>query len=141
MTDRLAASLYKRKTGCQWRQLPVKQFFDDQPLTWQGVSFHFNEWRKDGSWRRVWLNVRRLNKQFLNCSSIQLDGSHTPAKNGGEAVGYQGRKAAPTTNTLFMADNQGGMLACAALRPAITMTYWGLKPSLSSSVCCWRKRN
>lgn len=114
MTDLLDAILYKLKTGCQWRQLPVKQFFDDQRLTWQGVYYHFNEWRKDGSWRRVWLNVLRLNKRFLDCSSIQLDGSHTPAKNGGEAVGYQGRKAARTTNTLFMADNQGVMLACAA---------------------------
>jgi hypothetical protein len=36
---------------------------------------------------------------------------HTAAKNGGEAVGYQGRKAANTTNTLFLSDNQGVMLA------------------------------
>jgi hypothetical protein len=45
-------------------------------------------------------------------SSLQLDGSHTPAKNGGQAVGYQGRKAANTTS-LFVADNAGVMLACA----------------------------
>lgn len=31
----------------------------------------------------------------------------------GEAVGYQGRKASETTNLLFLADNQGQMLACA----------------------------
>lgn len=113
MTALIEAILYKLKTGCQWRQLPVKQFFDDERLTWQGVYYHFNQWRKDGSWRRVWLNVLRLNKRFLDLSSIQLDGSHTPAKNGGQAVGYQGRKAARTTNSLFVADNQGVMLACA----------------------------
>lgn len=105
--------LYKLKTGCQWRQLPVKQFFGDHKLTWQGVYYHFNEWRKDGSWKQVWLNVLRLNKRFLDLSSLQLDGSHTPAKNGGQAVGYQGRKAAKTTNSLFLADNAGVMLACA----------------------------
>ncbi len=33
------------------------------------------------------------------------------AKNGGDAVGYQGRKACNTTNALFMSDNQGVMLA------------------------------
>ena len=44
-------------------------------------------------------------------SSIQLDRSHTPAKRGGEAVGYQGRKASKTINSLFLADNQGQMLA------------------------------
>jgi hypothetical protein len=40
-----------------------------------------------------------------------IDGSHTPAKNGGDAVGYQGRKAAKTTNALFVSDSQGVMLA------------------------------
>jgi len=34
-------------------------------------------------------------------------GSHTLAKRGGEALAYQGRKAAKTTNLLFLADNQG----------------------------------
>lgn len=113
MTALIEAILYKLKTGCQWRQLPVKQFFDDDKLTWQGVYYHFNEWRKDGSWKRVWLNVLRLNKRFVDLSSIQLDGSQTLAKNGGQAVGYQGRKAAKTTTSLFLADNSGVMLACA----------------------------
>ncbi|WP_232325921.1 transposase [Spirosoma montaniterrae] len=45
----IEAIIYKLKTGCQWRQLPVKQFFDGEKLTWQGVYYHFNEWRKDGS--------------------------------------------------------------------------------------------
>ena len=110
----LEAMLYKLKTGCQWRYLPVKQFFTAASLSWQGVYARFNAWRKDGSWKTVWLNVLRLNKRWLDCSSVQLDGSHTPAKNGGAAVGYQGRKKARTTNTLFLADNQGQPLACAS---------------------------
>ena len=45
-------------------------------------------------------------------SSIQLDGTHTPSKRGGEAVGYQGRKKAKTSNLLILTDNQGIPLAC-----------------------------
>lgn len=109
----LEVLLYKLKTGCQWRYLPVKQFFTGAMLTWQGVYARFNKWRKEGSWKTMWLNVLRHNKHLLDCSSVQLDGSHTPAKNGGAAVGYQGRKKARTTTALFLADNQGQPLACA----------------------------
>jgi len=105
--------LYRLKTGCQWRLLPLKQFFTTQALTWQGVYYHFNEWVKDGSWTKVWIGILSVHKSNLDLSSIQLDGSHTPCKQGGEAVGYQKRKAAKTTNSLFLADNQGQMLACA----------------------------
>ena len=44
---------------------------------------------------------------------VRFDGSHTPAKNGGDAVGYQGRKAARTTNALFLTDKQGVVVAMA----------------------------
>jgi transposase len=33
----IEAILYKLKTGCQWRQLLVQQFFDEHELTWQGL--------------------------------------------------------------------------------------------------------
>ena len=55
----------------------------------------------------------RLHRRALDLSSVQLDGSHTLAKNGGAAIGYQGRKAGRTTNALFLADNQGLPLAVA----------------------------
>ena len=45
--------LYKLKSGCQWRLLPVKQFFTGASLTWQCVYTRFNAWRKDGSWQGV----------------------------------------------------------------------------------------
>jgi transposase len=42
------AILYRLKTGCEWRKLPMKQFFivHDQ---WQAVYHHFRKWSKDGS--------------------------------------------------------------------------------------------
>ena len=84
--------LYKLKSGCQWRYLPVKQFFTGASLTWQGVYARFNAWRKDGAWQAVWSQLLRENKAHLVCFQRPTRGSHTPAKNGGEAVRYQGCK-------------------------------------------------
>ena len=106
--------LYRLKTGCQWRMLPLQQFFTSESLSWQGVYYHFREWVKDGSWTKVWIKILFVHKDKLDLSSVQLDGSHTLYRQGGEAVGYQGRKKANTTNVLFLADNQGQMLACAS---------------------------
>ena len=108
------AILFTLKTGCQWRQLPVKQFFTGVTLTWSGVYCHVNEWRKDSSWIKLWIKLLQLHRRRLDLSSVQLDGSQTLAKNGGEAIGYQGRKAARTTNLLFLADSRGQPLACAS---------------------------
>jgi len=88
--------------------------FTGESLSWQGVYYHFNEWVKDGSWTKVWLSILSAHKDKLDLSSVQLDGTHTLCKQGGEAVGYQGRRAAKTTNSLFLADSQGQMLACAS---------------------------
>ena len=87
--------LYKLKSGCQWRLLPVKQFFTGASLTWQGVYARFNTWRKDGSWQGVWRRLLRENGAHLDCSSVQLDGSHTPAKNGGGSRRLPGPQKSP----------------------------------------------
>jgi transposase len=111
LADIVLAILYRLKTGCQWRELPVDIFFKDKTLSWNSVFHHFNKWSKAGCWQIIWQNFLKENHAYLDLSSIQLDGSHTPAKNGGDAVGYQGRKSCKTTNTLFICDNQGVMLA------------------------------
>lgn len=36
------AIFYRLKTGCQWRELPVKQFITRQPTTWNAIYYHFN---------------------------------------------------------------------------------------------------
>ena len=45
-------------------------------------------------------------------SSIQLDGTHTPTKRGGEAVGYQERKKRKTSNMLIITDSRCIPMAC-----------------------------
>jgi len=79
---------------------------------WQSVYYHFQKWSKDGSWEMVWILLLEKYKGLLDMSSIQLDGTHTPAKRGGEAVAYQGRKRSKTSNMLIITDSKGIPLAC-----------------------------
>lgn len=79
-------------------------------MSWQSVYYYFNKWSKSGCCQKVWIDILSSNRQHLDLSSVEFDGSHTPAKNGGDAIGYQGRKACNTTNALFMSDNQGVVL-------------------------------
>ncbi len=101
------AIIYRLKSGCQWRELPIAFFCSRILITWNTVYYHFWKWSKDGSWKRMWTSLLSMNKSKLDMSSIQLDGSHTPAKRGGQAVAYQNRKKAKTTNALFLTDKQG----------------------------------
>lgn len=107
----IQAILYRLKTGCQWRELPMKQFFRVK-YKWQSVYYHFKKWSKDGSFKKVWEVLLDKYKHLLDMSSIQLDGTHTPTKRGGEAVAYQGRKKSKTSNMLIITDCQGIPLAC-----------------------------
>ena len=44
-------------------------------------------------------------------SCVQLDGSHTHCRQKGESIGYQARKKSVTTNSIFLCDNKGQMIA------------------------------
>ena len=46
------AILYRLKTGCQWRQLPVKQFFE-LDYSWNSVYQHFARWSRENIWDNV----------------------------------------------------------------------------------------
>ena len=101
---------YRLKTGCQWRELPMKQFLDDT-YSWKSVFHHFNRWSRLGVWQSVWEHLLANNPRMLDLSSAQLDGTHTPSKRGGQAVGYQGRKSSKTSNMLYISDRNGVLLA------------------------------
>lgn len=110
---RIVRAILKRlKTGCQWRELPMKELFGRYTISWQSVFYYFQKWSKDGSWHKLFTSLSDVNRRMLNLSSVQLDGSHTPVKRGGSAVGYQGRKSAKTSNMIFLTDKQGIPLGC-----------------------------
>ena len=107
----IAAIIYRLKTGCQWRELPLKELLHGA-ISWQGVYHHFRKWARDGSLTKAWVELLKSQRRLLDLSSVQLDGSQTICQNGGESIGYQTRKAANSCNSLFLADNKGQMLAC-----------------------------
>lgn len=105
------AVLYKLKTGIQWEHLPVSSLFSVKVLTWQSVYYHFNKWGKSDTFKDCWIAFLSRHHAELDLSSVDLDGSHTPAIRGGQAVDYQGRKKQKTTNALYLTDRQGLPLA------------------------------
>ncbi|MFN4198638.1 MAG: IS5 family transposase [Flavobacterium sp.] len=101
------AILYKLKTGIQWRELPIKSLFEREPLSWQSVYYHYRKWSLSDSWKKCWIKFLNRHKRKFDLSSVDLDGSHTPAIRGGAGVEYQGRKKRKTTNSLYLSDRQG----------------------------------
>ena len=85
----------------------MKELFSGKVLKYGAVFHHYNKWSKKGEWKSLWLHL--LDKHRM--SSVDLDGSHTPAIRGGEEDGYQGRKKRKTTNALYLADRKGQLLA------------------------------
>lgn len=139
LTEIVECILYRLKTGCQWRELPAKAFFSDKILHWNTVYYYFNKWSKADCWKKIWVNILTNNLKHLDLSSIELDGSQTLAKNGGDAVGYQGRKAANTTNALFVCDNQGVMLAMATPQEGQHHDLYEIQP-LFEQICSLLKQ-
>ena len=111
LVEIINAILYKLKTGVQWNQLPVKALFDGQYLTWNTVYYHYRKWCLCDTLKAGWIQFLKVHKQDLDLSSVDLDGSHTPAIRGGVDVEYQGRKKRKTTNALYLTDRQGVPLA------------------------------
>jgi len=111
MVEIINSILYKLKTGCQWHMLPVEGLFTTEVLSYQAVYWHFRKWSKNGSWKECWIILLDNHKTELDLSCVNIDGSHTPALRGGDAVAYQGRKKKKTTNSLYLTERQGLPLA------------------------------
>ena len=90
---------------------PVKALFSEQPLTCNAVYYHYGKWCLSEVLKNCWIQFLKVHKQELDLSSVDIDGSHTPALRGGADVEYQGRKKRKTTNALYLSDRQGLPLA------------------------------
>ena len=62
----IKAIIYRLKTGCQWRELPVSVFCDKVLISWQTVYYYFNKWSKQGLWQKVWHQILSDNKTRLD---------------------------------------------------------------------------
>jgi transposase len=128
--------LYHLHTGCQWAELPIdKAAADPQKteLSYHAVYHHFRKWSRDGSLERVFANSILSIKDQLDTRQLNLDGSHTLAKKGGEAVAYQGRKKAKTSNVLPITDAHGFILASTSIVAGNHYDSFELKDNLRTA--------
>jgi transposase len=128
--------LYRLYTGCQWQALPIAADVNDpsrKEISCDAVYYHFRKWSGDGSLERVWQHTVQQLKEELDLSVLNLDGSHALAKKGGEAVAYQGRKKAKTSNILPITDHQGYIIASTDIVAGNHNDAFDLKPHLHSA--------
>jgi len=128
--------LYRLHTGCQWYQLPIAAdpvSPEKKEISHDAVYYHFRKWSRDGSLQKVWEHSIMTVTPVLNLSELNLDGSHIIAKKGGEAVAYQGRKKAKTTNILPVTDAQGYIIATTRLIAGNHNDAYNLKNHLQAS--------
>lgn len=80
-------------------------------VSYGAVYLHFSHWSHDGSFKRVWQHSLLTIQADLDLSELNLDGTHSFAKKGGESVAYQGRKKGKTCNILPLMDKRGYVVA------------------------------
>jgi len=128
--------LYRLHTGCQWHQLPIAPDPADpekSEISYHAVYYHFRKWSADGSLETVWqLSILSV-QEALNLSELNLDGSHTIAKKGGESVAYQRRKKAKTSNILPIMEGNGYIVASTGIVAGNHHDAFDLKGHLQSA--------
>ncbi len=129
--------LYRLHTGCQWDRLPVSSAASERERrnepSWQAVYDHWRKWSADGSLQRVWQGSIRHIRHKLDLRQINLDGSHTIAKKGGESVAYQRRKRAKTSNILPITDKNGYLIVCTGIVAGHHNDAFNLKDHLQTA--------
>lgn len=83
LVEIMNAILYKLKSGCQWRMLPIGHLFSGEFPSWDTVFHHYRKWSVKEEWEKIYSNIMRKNKSVLDLSISHIDGSHTPAFRGG----------------------------------------------------------
>ena len=106
----LVAVAYGLSVGVYaYRQPPRRP--EKKEISYHAVYHHYRKWSRDGSLERVFEQSILSIQAQVDTHHLNLDGSHAPAKKGGEAVAYQGRKKAKTSNVLPITDAKGFILA------------------------------
>lgn len=135
--------LYFLYTGCQWHMIPIDKSPDDPEkpeISWRSVYHHFRKWCNDGSLKRLWDQSTERIRTVLDLSELNLDGTHTIAKKGGESVEYQGRKKAKTSNILPVLDKNGYPVASTGIIAGNRNDAYELEDNLSGIFKDMKKR-
>ncbi len=122
-------------------RLPVGASADSQrpaqrrkkEISWQAVYYHWQKWNAAGCFEQIWQQSIRLIQNALDCRHLNLDGSHTIAKKGGESVVYQHRKRAKTSNILPITDAAGFIIASTGIVAGNRPDAFNLKSNLQAA--------
>lgn len=76
------------KGSTSWRNIVI----ENQEVRWENLYYHFNKWVKNGAFERLFLASLEWVKADLDLSMLQIDGTHTPTKMGGEDAAYRTKK-------------------------------------------------
>lgn len=107
--------------------------FRKKEISSGAVYHHFFEWSRDGSLKNIWQHSILTIGAELNLSELNLDGTHTLAKKGGESVAYQGRKRGKTSNILPIMEANGYVVASTGILAGNHNDAYNLKPHLQTA--------
>jgi hypothetical protein len=107
--------------------------FRKKEISYSAVYLHFAKWSRDGSLKKVWQQSILTIRDDLNLSELNLDGTHTLAKKGGQSVAYQGRKKGKTSNILPIMDANGYVVASTGIIAGNHNDAYNLKPHLQTA--------
>ena len=114
-----------------YRQRPRRP--DKKEISYHAVYHHYRKWSRDGSLERMFQQSILSIREQIDTHHLNLDGSHAPAKKGGAAVAYQGRKKAKTSNVLPITDANGCILATTGIIAGNHNDAFELKDNLRSA--------
>jgi len=122
-------------------RLPVVRIAHSQPsrrsrkkeISWQAVYYHWQKWNEAGCFEQIWEHSLGLIRDEIDCTYMNLDGTHTIAKKGGESVVYQYRKRAKTSNILPISDAKGFIIASTGIVAGNRHDAFNLKANLQTA--------
>ena len=107
--------------------------FRKKEISYSAVYLHFARWSHDGSLKRVWQHSILTIRADLDLSELNLDGTHSFAKKGGESVAYQGRKKGKTCNILPLMEKHGYVVASTGILAGQHNDAFNLKVHLQTA--------
>lgn len=111
----------------------LRSGFRKKEISYSAIYLHFSRGSHDGSLKKVWQQSILTIQPELNLSELNLDGTHSLAKKGGQSVAYQGRKKGKTSNILPIMDANGYVVASTGIIAGNHNDAYHLKPHLQTA--------
>jgi hypothetical protein len=108
-------------TGLQWEELEIEKNEDGKPeISYSRIFRIFQSWCNDGSLKKIFEGtlMELSEHDLIDLSVAHGDGSLTPAKKGGELLGYNGHKKIKGETILPVVDRNVNVISPYTTAPA-----------------------